>query len=223
MPGQERLSGDISRLAGSADLSRGKERSLLSFAVKALKSRLWLPAELTIEAWSEIGTQIAIGDSSAWWLGDWLIYGKEKFPDRYKSAIENTSLDYQALRNYAWVCRRFPSTRRRATLGFQHHAEVASLYPDEQEEWLDKAEALRWSMHEFRLQLRVGGPGNHSQSGGSAKLMLEITSEQRERWRAAAIANGIGIQKWIAVTLDNAVEAVSERTGAAPVTSTVYH
>ena len=212
MLGQERVSGDISRPTGSADAPPEKERLLLSSAVKARKSGLWLPVELTIDAWFEIGTQIAaIGDSSAWWLGDWLIYGKRRFPDRYKEAIENIPPDYQTLRNYAWVCRQFPATRRRATLSFQHHAEVASLYPDEQEEWLDKAEALSWSMHEFRRQLRAGGAGNRRQSDGSVKLMLEITSEQRERWRAAATANGVGIQNWIAVTLDSAVDVTSER------------
>jgi hypothetical protein len=191
------------------EASPREQRLLLSSVVRARKSGLWLPVELTLEAWFEIGTQIAaIGNSSAWWLGDWLIYGKKRFPDRYKKAIENTALDYQTLRNYAWVCRQFPATRRRTTLSFQHHAEVASLYPDEQEEWLDKAEALSWSMHEFRRQLRAGGVGNRRQIDGSAKLTLEITGEQRERWRAAATANGVGIQKWIAVTLDSAAHVL---------------
>ena len=41
-------------------------------------------------------------------------------------------LDYQTLRNYAWVARRFAMSRRRDTLSFGHHAEVPALPEPEQ-------------------------------------------------------------------------------------------
>lgn len=210
MGGQEVENGGISRSLVSAGPTPERDQLVLSSSVKVRKTRLWLPVELTLDAWSEIGTQIAaIGNSSAWWLGDWLIYGKKSFPDRYKQAIERTSLDYQTLRNYGWVCRQFPAPRRRAMLSFQHHAEVASLSPDEQDEWLNKSEDLGWSMHELRRQLKSCGVGNRKQSGMPTKLMLEITHDQGERWRAAASAHGIGVQEWIATTLDGAAQVIS--------------
>jgi hypothetical protein len=43
--------------------------------------------------------------------------------------------------NMAYVAGRFAPERRRAELSFSHHAEVAALAPDEQEEWLDRAQA----------------------------------------------------------------------------------
>ena len=49
-------------------------------------------------------------------------------------------LDYQTLRNYAWVARRFPAGRRRAGVSFAHHAEVARLPEPEQDYWLRRAE-----------------------------------------------------------------------------------
>jgi hypothetical protein len=55
----------------------------------------------------------------------WLIHGENAYSGRYRDAIEQTSLDYQTLRNYAWVARSLPLSRRRDTLSFAHHAEVA--------------------------------------------------------------------------------------------------
>jgi hypothetical protein len=95
-----------------------------------------------------------ISDASAWWLGDWLVYGENRFPDRYKSAIEETILSYKTLRNYAWVARRFSASRRRDTLSLHHHAEVAALPLADQESWLDRTEQNRWSVIELRRSLQ---------------------------------------------------------------------
>ena len=75
----------------------------------------------------------------------WLVYGESQFKDRYEEAIRRTSLNYQTLRNYTWVARRFDLSRRRDNLSFGHHAEVAALDPPEQEFWLRKAEKYGWS------------------------------------------------------------------------------
>jgi hypothetical protein len=85
-----------------------------------------------VEAW-RIGTQLSAAvSSSAWCLGDWLVYGQAAFSGRYRDALEQTSLDYQTLRSYAWVARRFPVSRRRDNLSFGHHAETAALPRPEQ-------------------------------------------------------------------------------------------
>src|SRR4051794_9657427 len=86
------------------------------------RTTLAIPQGMPIGAWRNLGRQIfVISDSSAWWLGDWLIYGQSEYPDRYKHAIAETNLDYQTLRNYAWVARRFVPGRRREKVSFQHH------------------------------------------------------------------------------------------------------
>ena len=92
---------------------------------------------LSFEQWAAIGRSIAhVSSGIAWALGDWLIYGEQTYADRYRSAIESTQLDYQTLRNLAWVARAFDSSRRREGLSFSHHAEVAVLPEPEQELWL---------------------------------------------------------------------------------------
>jgi hypothetical protein len=116
---------------------------------------LRLPRQLPFESWLRIGSHLsAVANSSAWCLGDWLIYGEAAYEGRYRKAIEQTSLDYQTLRNYAWVARSFPMARRRDALSFGHHAEIAALPEAEQDYWLRKAEELSWS----RNKLRPGQP-----------------------------------------------------------------
>ena len=86
---------------------------------------LEFPRQLPFEAWLVVGSQLAAAASSAWCLGDWLAYGQAACAGRYRDAVELTGLDYQTLRNYAWVAGRFELSRRRDTLSFGHHAGVA--------------------------------------------------------------------------------------------------
>jgi hypothetical protein len=127
---------------------------------------LQLPGQLPFERWLGIGRQLsAISSSAAWCLGDWLAFGEKAYPGRYRQAIEQTSLDYQTLRNYAWVARRFALSRRRDTLSFGHRAEVAALPEPEQDYWLRQAEQHRWPVRQLRWQvhdsLSERSPGQH--------------------------------------------------------------
>ncbi len=119
------------------------------------RTGLNLPSSLSFENWLRIGEVLStVRTSSAWCLGDWLIYGEMAYTGRYRDAIKQTSLDYQTLRNYAWVARRFSLSRRRDALSFGHHAEVASLSEPEQDFWLRKAETLGWSTSRLRREVR---------------------------------------------------------------------
>jgi hypothetical protein len=45
------------------------------------------PGNLHFDSWRRLGRQTdLITDSSAWWLGDWLVYGEKRYPDRYQRA-----------------------------------------------------------------------------------------------------------------------------------------
>lgn len=114
------------------------------------------PRQLPYEKWLDIGRQLAaVSTSSAWCLGDWLVHGEDAYRGRYRDAIEQTCLDYQTLRNYAWVSRRFALYRRRGILSFAHHAEVAGLPEHEQDFWLRKAEEFSWSRNRLRKEVRA--------------------------------------------------------------------
>jgi hypothetical protein len=165
---------------------------------------------MPIGAWRNLGRQIhVISDSSAWWLGDWLIYGQSAYPNRYKHAVAETELDYQTLRNYAWVARRFTPHRRRASLSFQHHAEVASLPPDEQDSWLAQAEKHEWSRNEFRrqIQARRSLPKSNDEV---VHLQMNLVAEQKQRWQEAAERAEKDLLSWIVVILDNAAVSTLE-------------
>ncbi|WP_307867851.1 LmbU family transcriptional regulator [Umezawaea beigongshangensis] len=179
---------------------------------QVLISRLGLhfPAALTYHSWERAGVHLSrILESSAWCLGDWLVCGQQNYADRYVRAIESAGLDYQTLRNYAWVARRFSIERRRELLSFQHHAEVASLDTAEQDEWLDRAEEQRWSRNELRRRLRAHRQAEKGVPALTSLLpRVPVARERVERWRAAAQRVDDHLENWMVIILDRAAEDV---------------
>ncbi len=180
--------------------------------IRALTTRtsLSLPPALPLDIWQKVGTDLhVIADASGWWQGDWLVYGQDRFPDRYQRALQETGLDYQTLRNYAWVARTFPPPRRRSGLSFQHHAEVASLTAAEQDKWLSQAEECNWSRNLLRRQLQAHRAGGHSQETREVTLSLAVvTEQQRKNWQEAAECAGSSLSAWIAKVLDRSADRI---------------
>ncbi|MEU3723315.1 LmbU family transcriptional regulator [Streptomyces sp. NPDC031705] len=171
------------------------------------RTTLSIPRGMSMEAWSSLGQQIeAISNSSSWWLGDWLIYGQSEFPNRYKHAIAQTSLDYQTLRNYAWVARSFAPHQRLAELSFQHHAEVAGMDPEERGRLLSQAAEQGWSRNELRRQVRARKSPVEEER--PVPLKIKPNDDQRERWQAAAQHTRQDLLTWITAALDDAVESI---------------
>jgi hypothetical protein len=197
---------------------------------------------LSFEKWLYIGEVLAsVRTSSAWCLGDWLVYGEIAYSGRYRDAIKQTSLDYQTLRNYAWVARRFPIARRRDALSFGHHAEVASLPEPEQDFWLRKAEAHGWSTNRLRREVRAslsersltdgtnpGGAAVGDLDGSEAPgalsdaedgedrrlhLQLNVPVTEFELCRAAAEKSGLSVEAWAVRALLHAACQVSMQSG----------
>ncbi|MFE0605848.1 LmbU family transcriptional regulator [Streptomyces sp. NPDC058892] len=200
-----------------------------------------LPQNLPERSWERIGTDLReLVNSSAWWLADWLIYGEATYGwRRYKEAIERTGLDYQTLRNYAWVARRFDHHRRRDGLSFAHHAEVARLAPPEQDYWLRKAEQQKWSRNELRRSVRASlavqsdtaeiPPGSDenkdvprlAESAAAEKrrqkvttLTIELSAMQLEHLSQTAAAHGLPVDKWVTQVLETAERETAGRKTA---------
>lgn len=170
-------------------------------AARTGRTSLTLPAHMPIDQWRDLGQHIyVINDSSGWWFGDWLIYGQQHYPDRYKHAIAETSLSYQTLRNYAWVAGQFGVDRRRDRLSFQHHAEVAGLNVEMQDNWLNQAERFGWSRNELRRRIKAGlRPPSEKLP---ANVRVDVTAERRARWERAAADRGQELSAWIISVLD---------------------
>lgn len=178
---------------------------------------LRIPTDLHYGDWEVAGFRLAQAhNSSSWCLGDWIVYGQSRYEDRYRTAIAAVGLDYQTLRNYAWVARRFELERRREKLSFQHHAEVAALPADEQDYWLKRAERLNWS----RNQLRGYRHGNAAEAAARKAAALEppnllgrvpASPEQLASWRRAAQLQHTKFEIWVLRHLDSAAAEVLDR------------
>lgn len=186
---------------GSGDV-RGRERT----ADQVLMTRVGLriPTALSFAEWERAGQRLAeLVDSSAWSLGDWLVFGKAHYSDRYQHAVRAVGLSYQTLRNYAWVAGRFALHRRRAALTFQHHAEVASLPPDIQEILLGQAEENSWTTRRLRSAIR-GEKSQVAESSGDSRIT--VPHDRVDTWRRAADVVGQDFDQWLVANLDRAAE-----------------
>ncbi|MFG2004646.1 LmbU family transcriptional regulator [Spirillospora sp. NPDC048911] len=205
--------------------------SIVGKQATARKSGMVFAQNLSERSWEQIGSGLReLTNSSAWWLADWLIFGEAAYGlRRYREAIDRTGLDYQTLRNYAWVARRFEHHRRRDALSFAHHAEVTRLSPPEQDYWLRKAEQQKWSRNELRRAVRASlaeqsreaslppggdekreapraaepaGAGERRRKGTT--LTIELSARQLDSYAEVAAAHGLPVDKWATQVLDAA-------------------
>jgi hypothetical protein len=211
------------------ELTQAKNGSIAMPSVT--RSGLKITRRLSFDDWLHIGKRLsALNTSSAWCLGDWLAYGMEEFAGRYQEAIEQTGLDYQTLRNYVWVAKQFPVSRRQEKLSFGHHAEVAALPDPERSYWLRKAEELKWSVKQLRHEVRasvkertatksataaVEGEGEGEEDDYAIgtlriEIKIRIPSDEIEICRKAAAFLGIDIEEWMIRTLTLAARKYSE-------------
>ncbi|MFD9888186.1 LmbU family transcriptional regulator [Amycolatopsis sp. NPDC059027] len=179
--------------------------SLPGLDISASPVGLSFGADIALPAWCRLGAHVStLGMASAWWIGDWLVYGQDRYKDRYRRSMSEHSLDYQTLRNYAWVARRVEHRRRRRSLSFQHHAEVARLPGEQQTRWLAMAEERAWSRNTLRRQLR-GLP--EAKPRAASPIRLDVPAEHRDRWQQAADEAGMSLTAWVISRLDDAVPA----------------
>lgn len=186
--------------------------------VLTTKVGLHIPTGLAFEEWERAGRQLSgLLNSSSWWLGDWLVYGKDHYADRYERGIRAAGLQYQTLRNYAWVSRRFELHRRRPALSFQHHAELASLPAEEQEVWLERAEEMKWSTKQLRNAIRAQREGIPQQKDAvEATSQLAVPDNRLEWWHRAAAQSGTELREWVMATLDAAADQVLKEADRQP-------
>jgi hypothetical protein len=166
---------------------------------------------LPFDAWQELGRKVGRhANATGWWLGDWLAFGRFKYGRRYRDAVAATGLDYQTLRNYAAVARRFEPSRRWAELSFQHHADVCGLPDEEQDRLLSLSASRGWSRNELRRHARSSS-GRRGDVARVSVVALSVGVERTERWRSAAERVGCSFEEWAVRTLDEAASAHDQR------------
>lgn len=90
-----------------------------------------------------------------WLLGDWLNFGKKTYGEKYALALDQTEVEYQLLRDCAWVCAAVPLASREESLSWTHHREVAPLAPRDQKRFLKLATEDRWTVSQLRRAIRA--------------------------------------------------------------------
>ncbi|MFL5913769.1 MAG: LmbU family transcriptional regulator [Gaiellaceae bacterium] len=127
----------------------------LQIAISMTPTAWAVSGDLSLLEWSQSGRRLGvIGRGTGWWIGDWVHYGNARFGERYVRAARITGYDVQTLMNMVYVASRFAPSRRRPNLSFSHHAELAALPTDEQDHWLERAEAERLSVRCLREEVR---------------------------------------------------------------------
>lgn len=142
----------------------------------------------TFADWQQCGTFLKEAEQSVqFWIGDWLNYGERAWGKKYEEAIAQTALDYQTLRDYKWVSSHVDSSLRKDNLSFHHHKQVASLAPEQQAHFLEKAANEGWSVVKLKQEkykhslesARVGtSVPNPNFLFGDATKLLETLPEQ---------------------------------------------
>lgn len=133
------------------------ETELKSSGATFTPLELKLPEAMPMQDWAELGRKLCRTDQVVkWWLGDWAAFGERKY-GKLKEFAEMNNLNYQTLANLCWVSSSVELSRRRETLEWSKHAEVAALKPKEQAKWLAKAESGKWPVVELRKQIRLSG------------------------------------------------------------------
>lgn len=121
-----------------------------------------LPEDITLDDWADIGRKLCRSDQvMQWWLGDWARFGAGdegqkgwRKHGQLKEFAEANGVNYQTLRDLAWVSGNVQMSRRRDKLEWSKHREVAALPPKEQEKWLAKTEKESLPIAELRRQIR---------------------------------------------------------------------
>lgn len=112
--------------------------------------------DLSRDEWVKAGLRLGgVSRSTSWWVGDWVRFGQHHYPgDSYGFASRVTGYDEKTLRNFAYVAGRYDESRRRRNLTWSHHAELAKLQPEDQDRWLNEAEARKLTVTALRGRVR---------------------------------------------------------------------
>lgn len=150
---------------------------------------------ITIDEWEAIGDRLERADRGLRWvIGDWLVYGSDRFGARAAVIADALSLATGSVANAASVCRRVPHERRRGELSFAHHEEVAHLDAGEQARMLQTAvdeglskSVLRQLVHEQERERKTSPPADD----GDDEPSTSNASDQPSAPRARAVSETV--------------------------------
>jgi len=119
---------------------------------------LTINGEPTKEDHLKIARGVKFAENAVHWVTDDLAKTWKQSWGMYDELEKATGFTTQTLEIDKHVAIRIENFRRRKNLKFGHHQNVASLEPDQQDYWLERAEEEGWSVQEMRQQIKGGKP-----------------------------------------------------------------
>lgn len=172
------------------------------------RTSLQMSEQLSFDEWIQLGKGLTdVGDSMAWWVGDWIEQGTVVYGGKYQEALKVMALELSTLQTYAYVARKFHQTSRRIeVLSFGHHHVVASLDPADADAWLERAVDENWSVGELREQLRASRalPADDGSRVTLRQLKFTVPDDRAQRWERRADSLGLPFDEWVLTALDAA-------------------
>jgi N6-adenosine-specific RNA methylase IME4 len=128
---------------------------IVSEGMEFSKTGLTLDPRLSYDQWENVGQQLnEIEGAIQWWIGDWLNFGEHKYGELYVQAVE-VGANPQDWMDYKWVSNAVETSVRTEVLSWSHHRLIAPLEPEEQKQWLDRAEKEEMSVYDLRHAIKV--------------------------------------------------------------------
>jgi len=120
---------------------------------------LALAPNMPYDAWLDTGRKLATSKRNIDWLiGDWIAYGKEKFPEQIAlalPAIEDAVGNQPAIKRLEKTVQAFPPHLRDPSLSFDHHAHVADLPRDDGLALLKRAHDTRMPAKRLKVEATI--------------------------------------------------------------------
>ena len=123
--------------------------------IKYNTTRLELAIVPTWEQAEQItGTLDRIGRNVNWWIGDWLNYLADLFPEQWTQLLPDIGWDNKTLMNWKFVAENVRPNARYENLTWSHHEAVAGQPPERQDELLAMAMEGGWTVSRLREEIR---------------------------------------------------------------------
>ncbi len=130
-----------------------RDISLSGFTLSAVG--VVIEGQPSLEEWQTAMQYVhRAGGAVMWWLGDLLVHGEKDYGElASQEGVDDGKYDRKTLRNAKYTAVNVHLSRRRDTLSWGHHAEVAGFSSSDQTKLLKKAEKEGWSVAAFRKVL----------------------------------------------------------------------
>lgn len=154
--------------------------------------RYWRPPpDLTFDGWAHLGeTFLTMERAIKWWIGDWWIFGQERFPDEIPQFIDAAleRFTYATIQDAERVCRAIPPEERVTGVSFTHHRRVITLPPRSRTELLTKAANEQMSADDLRKEVRRYNGGGPVKGEPVAEQRQDPSPVPEQARRAAVVA-----------------------------------